>query len=61
MFLGPVRLSPSWSFQDVLRDVSASLVRFLFCPLHPCFFFFCPASCIPMGLGCSSALRIGDA
>ena len=23
------------------------------------FFFFCPASCIPMGPGCSSTLRIG--
>ena len=58
MFLGPVRLSPSLSFREVLRGVRASLVRFLFCPLHPSF-FFCPGSCIPMGPGCSSALRIG--
>ena len=58
MFLGLVRLSPSLSFREVLRGVRASLVRFLFCPLHPCF-FFCPASCIPMGPGRSSALRIG--
>ena len=58
MFLGPVRLSPSLSFREVLRGIRASLVRFLFCPFHPCF-FFCPASCIPMGLGRSSALRIG--
>ena len=35
----------------------ASLVRFLFYPQHPC--FFCPASCIPMGQGRSSALCIG--
>ena len=40
-----------------MRGVKASLVRFLFCPLHPCFFF--PASCIPMGPGRSSALGIG--
>ena len=60
MFLGPVRLSPSLSFREVLRGVRASLVRFLFCPLHPCF-FFCPASCIPMASGHSFALRIrGD-
>ena len=39
MFLGPVRLSPSLSFQEVLRGVRASLVRFLLCPLHPFFFF----------------------
>ena len=59
MFLGPVRLSPSLSFPEVSRSVRASLVRFLFYPLHPCFFFFCPASCILMGPGRSSALRIG--
>ena len=60
MFLGPVRLSPSLSFREVFRGVRASLVRFLFCPLYPCFFFFfCLASCIPMGPGRSSALRIG--
>ena len=66
LFLGPVRLSPSLSFREVLRGVRASLVRFLLCPLHPYFFsflfffsFFCPASCIPMGPGRSSALRIG--
>ena len=67
MFLGPVRLSPSLSFREVLQGIRASLVRFLFCPLHPCFFsflfffffFFCPASCIPMGPGRSSTLRIG--
>ena len=46
LFLGPVHLSPSLSFREVLLGVRASLVRFLFCPLHPCFFF--PASCIPM-------------
>ena len=39
LFLGPIRLSPSLSFREVLRGVRASLVRFLFCPLHPCFFF----------------------
>ena len=61
LFLGPVRLSPSLSFREVLRGVRASLVRFLFCPLHPCFFFFGPTSCIPMGPGRSSTLRIrGD-
>ena len=59
LFLGPVRLSPSLSFREVLRGVKASLVRFLFCPLHPFFFFFCPTSCIPMGPGRSSTLRIG--
>ena len=60
LFLGPVRLTPSLSFQEVLRGVRASLVRFLFCPLHHCFFFFfCPALCIPMGPGRSSVLRIG--
>ena len=57
MFLELIRLSPSLSFREVLRGVRASLVRFLFCPLYPC--FFCPASCIPMGPGHSSALRIG--
>ena len=64
MFLGQVRLTPSLSFREVLRGVRANLVRFLFCPLQPCFFFFfffCPASCIPMGPGRSSALSIvGD-
>ena len=39
MFLGLVRLTPSLSFQEVLRGVRASLVRFLLCPLHPFFFF----------------------
>ena len=57
MFLGPVRLTPL-SFREVLRGVRASLVRFLFCPLH-LYFFFSSASCIPMGPGRSSALRIG--
>ena len=61
LFLGPVRLSPSLSFREVLRGVRASLVRFLFFPLHPYFFFFGLASCIPMGSGRSSALHIrGD-
>ena len=64
LFLGPVRLSPSLSFREVLRGVRASLVRFLFCPLHPSFaslffFFFCLASCTHMGPGRSSTLRIG--
>ena len=58
MFLGPVRLSHSLFVREVLRGVRTSLVRFLLCPLHPCF-FFCPASCIPMGPGGSSTLRIG--
>ena len=57
LFLGPIRLSPSLSFREVLRGVRASLVRFLFCPLHPYFFF--PTSCISIGPGRSSALRIG--
>ena len=47
LFLGPVRLFPSLSFREVLRGVRASLVRFF------------PASCIPMGSGRSSSLRIG--
>ena len=63
LFLGPVRLSPSLYFREVLRGFRASLVKFLFCPLHPCFYLFiylfCLASCIPMGLSRSSTLRIG--
>ena len=46
LFLGPVRLSSSLSFREVLRGVRASLVS-------------CLTVCIPMGPGHSSALRIG--